>query len=141
VQLIIKNLFRRKIRTLLTVLGICVGVVTIIALGALADGFEAGYGSMLAGSKADLILSQPDTMDISYSAVDETVGAELAVLPEVEAVSGMLQGITQTEGEAFFIVFGYAEDSFILERFRIKEGVGLYDHVPRELRGTPILLG
>jgi len=38
VQLIIKNLFRRKIRTLLTVLGICVGVVTIIALGALADG-------------------------------------------------------------------------------------------------------
>jgi len=141
VQLIIKNLFRRKIRTLLTVLGICVGVVTIIALGALADGFEAGYGSMLAGSKADLILSQPDTMDISYSAVDETVGAELAVLPEVEAVSGMLQGITQTEGEAFFIVFGYAEDSFILERFRIKEGVGLYDHIPRELRGTPILLG
>ncbi|HNT25973.1 MAG TPA: ABC transporter permease [Anaerolineales bacterium] len=140
-QLIIKNLFRRKIRTLLTVLGICVGVVTIIALGALADGFEAGYGSMLAGSKADLILSQPDTMDISYSAVDETVGAELAVLPEVEAVSGMLQGITQTEGEAFFIVFGYAEDSFILERFRIKEGVGLYDHIPRELRGTPILLG
>ena len=140
-QIILKNLLRRKVRTLLTVLGICVGVIAIIALGALADGFKAGYGSMLSGSKADLVLSQPDTMDISYSAVDEEVGAELEALPEVEAVSGMIQGITQSEGEAFFIVFGYAEDSFMLERFRIKEGVGLYDHIPRELRGTPIWLG
>ncbi len=139
--IILKNLLRRKIRTLLTVLGICVGVIAIIVLGALADGFKAGYGSMMSGSKADLVLSQPDTMDISYSAVDEEVGAELEALPEVRAVSGMLQGITQSEGEAFFIVFAYPEDSFMLERFRIKEGLGLYDHIPRELRGTPILLG
>jgi ABC-type antimicrobial peptide transport system permease subunit len=118
-----------------------VGVIAIIALGALADGFQAGYSSMMAGSKADLVLSQPDTMDISYSAVDEAVGTRLEVMPEVGQVSGMLQGITQAEGEAMFIVFGYAEDSFMLDRFRIIEGVGLYDRIPRELRGTPILLG
>ncbi len=67
----LKNLFRRKIRTLLTITGIGIGVAAIIALGALADGLEIGYSSMLAGSKADLILSQPDTFDISYSSIDE----------------------------------------------------------------------
>jgi ABC-type antimicrobial peptide transport system permease subunit len=141
VRIILKNLLRRKTRTALTVLGICVGVTAIIALGALADGFKAGYGSMITGSKADLVLSQPDAMDVSYSAVDESVGPELEAMPEVEAASGMLEGLTQAEGEPLFIVFGYSADSFMLDRFRVKEGVGLYEHVPRELRGTPVLLG
>jgi len=141
VRIILRNLLRRKTRTLLTVLGVCVGVTAIIALGALADGFRAGYGSMMSGSKADLVLSQPDAMDVSYSAVDESVGVVLGAMPEVKAASGMLQGLTQAEGEPFFIVFGYSADSFMLDRFRIKEGVGLYEHIPRELRGTPALLG
>lgn len=141
VRIIIKNLLRRKIRTSLTILGVCVGVIAIVALGALADGFQAGYSSMLAGSKADLVLSQPDTMDISYSAVDESAGLSLTEMPEVSQVSGMLQGLTQAEGEAIFIVFGYSEDSFILDRFRVIEGSGLYERISRGLRGTPILLG
>ncbi len=129
-RIILKNLLRRKIRTSLTVLGVCVGVIAIITLGALADGFQAGYSSMMSGSKADLVLSQPDTIDISYSAVEESVGPELDAMPEVEAVSGMLQGLAQTEGEPLFIVFGYAEDSFLLDRFQVKQGVGLYDRIP-----------
>src|SRR5512133_1668041 len=103
-NIIFRNLLRRKVRTLLTILGIGVGVTVIIVLGALADGFQAGYGAMMQGSKADLVLSQPDTMDVSYSAVKEEVGGELAVMPEVEAGSGMLQGLVQTESEPFFIV-------------------------------------
>jgi ABC-type antimicrobial peptide transport system permease subunit len=141
VNLIFKNLLRRKTRTFLTILGIGVGVTVIIALGALADGFQAGYSSMMQGSKADLVLSQPDTMDVSYSAVKAEVGAELAALPEVEAVTGMLQGLVQTESEPFFIVFGYPEDSFMLERFTAREGYDLFDRLPRSLRGKPILLG
>jgi len=61
---------------------------------------------MMQGTKADMVLSQPDTMDVSYSAVNEEVGAELAVMSEVESVTGMPQGLVQTESEPFFIVFG-----------------------------------
>ena len=45
---------------------------------------------MMQGSKADMVLSQPDTMDVSYSAVNEKIGAELAIMSEVESVIGML---------------------------------------------------
>jgi ABC-type antimicrobial peptide transport system permease subunit len=137
----IKNLLRRKIRTLLTVLGIAIGVAAIVALGAMADGLGAGYNSMLTGSKADLILSQPNTYDISYSAVDEAIGDKLRAAPEVSEVSGMLQGFVQAEGEPFFFVFGYPEDSFALGRFQIIEGIGLEDREARLGRGNPILLG
>ena len=46
-----------------------------------------------------LVLSQPDTMDVSYSAVKAEVGKELADMPEVESISGMLQGLVQTLAE------------------------------------------
>jgi len=141
VSLIFRNLLRRKIRTSLTILGIGVGVTVIIILGTLADGFQAGYSSMMQGSKADLVLSQPDTIDVSYSSVDEKVGVELAAMSEVESVSGMLQGLVQTEREPFFIVFGYPQDSFMLQRYKVKQGYELYDRIPRDLRGRPILLG
>ena len=56
---------------MLTILGIAVGVASIIGLGALADGMQAGYNNMLSGSKADLVLSQPDAFDIAFSSIDE----------------------------------------------------------------------
>lgn len=139
--IIFRNLLRRKIRSLLTIFGIGVGVTVIITLGALADGFQAGYGAMMQGSKADLVLSQPDTMDVSYSAVKEEIGADLAEMPEVASVSGMLQGLVQTESEPLFFVFGYPEDSFMLDRFTASQGYDLFGRLPRELRGKPILLG
>jgi len=139
--MVIKNLLRRKTRTILTMIGISIGVAAIIALGALADSLEVGYGAMLSGSKADLVFSQPNSFDVSYSSVDEGIIQELVSMPEVSAVSGMLQGWSQTEGEPFFFVFGYPTDSFVLDRFQIIEGIGLDSHAARTERGKPVLLG
>lgn len=120
--MILKNILRRKGRTFLTVLGISVGIAAIVGLGALAKGFEAGYNSMLSGSNADLVISQPDAMDISMSAIDESIGPELAAMSEIEVSSGMLEGFVQTDGTPFFFVFGYPLDSFLLDRFQIIDG-------------------
>ncbi|NIS79097.1 MAG: FtsX-like permease family protein [Anaerolineales bacterium] len=139
--MILKNLLRRKGRTILAVLGISIGVSAIIALGALADGLEGGYNAMLTGSKADLILSQPNSFDISFSSVDEEIGDELAAMSEVAQVSGMLQGFVQTESLPIFFVFGYPQDSFILTRFKIIDGLSLNDREVSKVRGKPLLLG
>ena len=137
----LKNLLRRKFRTILTVLGVSIGVAAIIGLGALSAGLEEGYGSMLSGSKADLILSQPDSFDISYSVVEESVGAQISAMPEVASISGMLSGFIQAEGQPYFFVFGYDEDSFVLDRFQIMQGDALNSHAAREAHGNPVLLG
>ncbi len=137
----IKNLLRRKIRTLLTVLGIAIGVAAIVALGALTNSLQAGYGSMLQGSKADLVLSQPNAMDISYSTVDEEIGKELEEAPEVSEVSAMLQGFTAAEDQPFFFIFGYPDHSFIMPRFKIKTGARLDSHEAVTAHGKPVLLG
>jgi len=137
----VKNLLRRKIRTLLTMLGIAIGVTAIIGLGALANGLKAGYGSMMKGSKADLVLSQPNAMDISYSTVEEELGKKLLEAPEVSEVSAMLQGFTEAEDQPFFFVFGYPANSFVLKRFQVIAGAGLDSRQAATARGKPVMLG
>ncbi len=139
--MILKNLFRRKVRTLLTVLGISIGVAAIVGLGALANGLEAGYNSIISGSQADLILSQQDAIDLSTSTVEASIGNELAAMSEVSAVSGMLQGFVQAESIPYFFVYGFPENSFALERFQIVDGASLDSHEAQKLRGKPLLLG
>jgi putative ABC transport system permease protein len=139
--MIFKNLFRRKGRTLLTIIGISIGVAAIIGLGAMAQGMEVGYNTMLSGSQADLVLSQPDSFDISYSSVDQSLLEELAAMPEVEAVSGMIEGFVQTENVPFLYLFGYPEASFVLDRFQTIEGLSLFSKEAERLSGKKIMLG
>ena len=70
--MILKNLFRRKGRTLSTLVGIAIGVAAIIALGAMAEGMRAGYTAMARGSQADLVLSPTEAMDITLGGIDAT---------------------------------------------------------------------
>jgi ABC-type antimicrobial peptide transport system permease subunit len=137
--MVFKNLFRRKGRTLLTLIGIAIGVAAIIALGAMAEGMRAGYTAMARGSQADLILTQADAMDLTLSGVEETVGEQLRSWPEVADVDGMLMGNVQTEDSPFFYIFGYDPEGFAVEHFRIVEGQSLED--VRRVRGKPLLLG
>lgn len=139
--MILKNLSRRKLRTALTVLGIAIGVAAIIALGVMASLLANGYSSMMAGSKSDLLLSQPNAFSLSYSAVEETVGDRLKAIPEVAAVSGMIQGLIRTQENPFFFVFGYPPDSYLLSRFEIVAGHALGAPQTHGMRGKPLLLG
>ena len=136
-----KNLLRRKARTLLTVLGISIGVTAMILLGSLADGLDVGYTDMLTGSQADLVLSQPQSFDVGYSSVEAEAGQALAAMPEVQEVAGFLQGYTQAEGIPFFIVFAHTPGSFALDRYQLVEGQDLHSAGSGGSRGKPVMLG
>ena len=98
--MVFKNLFRRKGRTILTLLGIAIGVAAMVALGALGAGMASGYQAMAAGSQADLVLSQPGAFDLTMSAVEEHVGDELLAMPEVRQVAGTIMGNVSAQGGA-----------------------------------------
>jgi ABC-type antimicrobial peptide transport system permease subunit len=139
--MVIKNLIRRKGRTLLTILGVAIGVAAIISLGTLADGLEAGYRSSLSGSKADLVLTQPDKMDLALSSVDQEIGEEVREMSGVSAVDGMLQSFVPTKKIPYFYVFAYPEDGFVIARFKVIEGETINAKPVRKTEGKPLLLG
>ena len=137
--MILKNLFRRKGRTILTLVGISIGVAAIVALGAMAEGMRAGYTAMARGSQADLVLTQKGAMDITLGGVEETVAEQLRAWPEVADADGMLMGNVQAEASPYFFIFGYDPGGFAIAHFRIIEGQGLTE--ARGVRGKPLILG
>ena len=67
-MLAIKNLARRKIRSALTVLGISIGVASVVALVAVARGLRNQFDDFLAVGEAHLVLTRAGAADpfISY---------------------------------------------------------------------------
>ncbi len=125
VNFMLKNLLRRKTRTLLTVFGIAVGVSMIVALGAMGEGIRTGYASMFGGSGADLTLMQQGSYDITLSGVDEQMIQDIAAWPGVRETTGMIVGNVAAPNTPYFYVFGYDPNGFAFKRFRLVEGQAL----------------
>ena len=129
-----QNLWHRKARSVLTMLGIAIGVAAIIALGAMAQGLAEGYAATGGGSGADLLVMQTDAYDVSLSAVDEVIGERIAQLGGVRHVSGIIFSIVQVEGIPYFMVGGYHPEEAAIQHFKIVQGQPL-------LREKQIILG
>ena len=80
------------------------------------------FTQMVVGSQADLMALEADASDMGYSAVDERVGARLAALPEVEAVTGVAFAYGSTEDAPLFFMMGYNPREFGIRHFRIVDG-------------------
>ncbi|MEZ4767812.1 MAG: ABC transporter permease [Caldilineales bacterium] len=129
--MIVKNLWRRKTRTLLTVLGIAIGVAAVVSLGAIGAGIVESYGSMLSNPTTDITVSQKDAIDISFSALDEDLLPRIQAVPGVEVVDPVVVGFVQSENLPFFIVFGYETDSLAIRHYTVVEGKPITG--PREI--------
>lgn len=119
--MIVKNLWRRRTRTLLTLLGIAIGVAAVVALGAMAQGMIQNYGSVL-GSSNDLLVTQANAIDVAYSTLDEDIGLRLQGVPGVARVEGGVFTWIVAEDMPFFLVFGYEPGTVSMQHYRIVEG-------------------
>jgi ABC-type antimicrobial peptide transport system permease subunit len=118
----VRILLRRRTRTLLTALGVGMGIAAIIALFGIVQGFMLGFTSMIMGSQIDLMAIEADASDMGYSTIDERVGARLSALPDVEAVSGVGFAFASTEETPVFIMMGYNPREFAIRHYKIVEG-------------------
>jgi ABC-type antimicrobial peptide transport system permease subunit len=82
------------------------------------------FTAMMRDSQTDLFAAEAG-VDMDFSAIDERVGARLALRPEVDAVSGMFWTGTSTEEMPMLIVHGYHPREFAIRRYRIIEGAPL----------------
>jgi len=119
--MIFKNLWRRKIRSFLTILGIAIGVAAVVGLGAMAEGMMKNYGSVV-GLSRDLLVSQANAIDVAFSSLDAELEGRLLVVPGVEEVDPGVYGWIVTEEMPYFLVFGYHPGSIAMDHYRIVEG-------------------
>jgi ABC-type antimicrobial peptide transport system permease subunit len=119
--MIFKNLWRRTTRSILTILGIAIGVAAVVALGAMAEGMIRNYGTAV-GLNNDLLVTQSDAFDALFSSLDEDTGLRLQAIPGVENVDPGIYTWIATDEMPFFLIFGYPPGSTAAKHYRIVEG-------------------
>lgn len=119
--MIFKNLWRRATRSLLTILGISIGVAAVVALGAMARGMAENYTTAI-GVSNDLLVVQADAFDAVFSSLDEEYTERIRAVPGVENVDPGIYGWISTDDMPFFLIFGYHADSVAIQHYRVVEG-------------------
>ena len=119
--MIFKNLWRRRTRSGLTVLGIAIGVAAVVALGAIAQGISQNYGHIL-GASNDLLVTQANSYDAILSTLDEELGQRIQAVPGVASVEPGVFTFVATEDLAYFLIFGYDPGTVAARHYRIVEG-------------------
>jgi ABC-type antimicrobial peptide transport system permease subunit len=116
-----RNLLRRRTRSLLTMVGVGISIMAVVAFGALSDGIIAQFVAISTRSGAELTLREAGT-SMDYSTIDERVGKKIAQIPGVKHVGGMIYGYAKGREVPWFIVFGYHPKSRGINYFKIVEG-------------------
>lgn len=105
-SLILKNLFRQRMRTVLTILGISIGITTVVALGVVTESFTAASGALIQFGGADFMVAQKGAADLAFSTVTVEDWDEVAARPDVEIADGVLMNFSRVGSNPFFVTFG-----------------------------------
>ncbi|QIF00482.1 ABC transporter permease [Roseimicrobium sp. ORNL1] len=120
--LIFKNLLRRPSRSLLTLLGIAIGIAAVVALTSLAWGFELSWSNVYRSRGVDLIVTQSKIRGAMPAAFDDTYITALRALPHVQTVAGTLCDIYSIEDAPTMIVAGWEPGAPSWEKVRTVKG-------------------
>ncbi len=82
IKLAFSNLFRRKTRTFLALLGVAIGVAAIIVLVSIVDGFYLEFSDVVSQFQGIQILDK-DAPDVVFSVMDESFGKKLESVSNV----------------------------------------------------------
>lgn len=134
-QVIFRGLWRRPVRTGLTVLGIAIGIAAVVALVGMASGYEKGVGNQLDAIGIDMIVSnlQGGLMPRTF---EESVRDDIAALPGVAEANATLMQMLGVEDAPMMVVYGRQWDSFTWDQLRVLEG-----RLPRDAGEQAVVLG
>lgn len=120
--LVFKNLVRQRIRTGLTVLGISLGITTVVALGVITNSFKNSAAEILRLGGADFMVAQEGAADLSFSTVPASDIDAVRSYPGVERAEGMLFNITRVGSNPYFITIGREPQDLIDNPPPLREG-------------------
>jgi putative ABC transport system permease protein len=123
--LLLKNLLRRKTRSLLTACGVAIAVAATVSLLGISDGFERSMAFSLEFRGTDIIVTAASVIDQLSSDLDESYGKRIAALPGVSKVApGMLEVMAYSakSTDVSLLLQGWVPGSFLFDDLLILQG-------------------
>lgn len=105
-SLVFRNLVRQRMRTLLTVVGIAVGITIVVALGAITGGTRETIQGWLRIGGADFVVARKGSADFSFSTVSGQEWKQLDQIKRVGRTTGALIRVTRHGSNPYFVLIG-----------------------------------
>ncbi|MEN6291057.1 MAG: ABC transporter permease [Methanobacterium sp.] len=100
--LIIKNPFRNKTRTSLAIVGIAIGIATIVALGLVTSGLQASTQSTLKAGAAEITVTHTGSNEFGSTSgsINESRVTDIQNISGVKETAGILRATANIEGSS-----------------------------------------
>jgi putative ABC transport system permease protein len=121
---IFRNMLRRGVRTVLTVLGLGIGIGAVVALLGIAWGFERSFMKLYEAKEIDLVITKAGVSDRLNSNLRASLVEKVRQVPGVKAVAGILMDVVSFEEVNLVSVLcnGWEPGSLLFRGIRILEG-------------------
>lgn len=129
-HLILVDLRRHAARTVLTSLGIAIGVATIVALLALSSGIDRSAAGLINLGGAELGMFQAGVGELTASSLPESLVPRVRRQPGVADATPIAVATGEMRRRPSFLVFGVEPDSFVYRSLVFVAGRGAIG--PRE---------
>jgi len=120
--LALRNILRRPGRSILTVMGVAIGIAAFVTLVSLAMGFQRSWADAYHGIGGDLLVAKRTTRRPMPALFAVTVRDELRQLPHISEAVGVLTDLIAIEEAPAIIVLGWEPDSFLWQHLTLTEG-------------------
>jgi len=132
-KFVIKNLFRRKLRTFFSVVGVGISVSIMVALFTISDDLIAQLNKVFETQRGDIVVTQATAEELE-SDVPLYYTEVIREIDGVKTAAPMIVALLRTEGDfvdrPFIPYYGATEDHPVVRQMRILEGQGISDDDP-----------
>jgi putative ABC transport system permease protein len=127
-----KNLWRRRLRTLLTLFGIGMAIGAFVALVGFSRSFEHEWQRLYSSSGTDIAVVDKNFMN---SSVNQALQGKLRAVPVVAQADPMIFNILDITPEVNAIVFGWLDDSYEFDSLTFSSGGRFHNGKPEIIVG------
>ncbi len=121
-SLIVKNPFRNKTRTTLAIIGISIGIATIVALGIITDGLKVSTENTLKAGGSDFTIVQANVADFALSVIEQNRVEDIQRMNGIQDAVGVLIAFRPVENTPYFIIMGIERNKLALGKINIIKG-------------------
>ncbi len=127
-----KNLWRRRLRTLLTLGGITMAIGAFVALVGFSRAFEHEWLRMYQSAGTDIAVVETSFLNTS---LDQSLGPKISALPDVAQAAPMIFNLMDLTPDVNALVYGWRADSYELDSLTLLSGRRFRDGQPEVMLG------
>src|ERR1700726_711501 len=132
---VIRGLWRRPLRTGLTLAGISIGIAAVVALVGMSRGFEKGWQLGLKARGTDIVVSNK-IGSLTPKPFDASARDRIANLPRIAATCNLLVQVTSVEDSDLMILSAQEWGGFAWDNLELVSG-----RMPRDSKEEAVVLG